>query len=57
MRHRPPVDRDGGNGDRRLRDQLRFDMRDVARYQAVTVPVGMNDHVNEIRIVEGIGAL
>ena len=49
---------DGRHGDRRLPGQLRLDGRagGIALGQAVAVAVGVDDHVDEIGIVEGRGS-
>src|SRR5216683_439076 len=49
---------DGGDGDRRLGGQLSFDWLQgrVAGGVAVAVAVGLDDHVDEVGIVEGGGA-
>src|SRR5689334_4197787 len=42
------------DGDLRLRGELRLDVRErrIARHIAVAHPIGVDHHVNEIRIVE-----
>ena len=54
---RVPVDGDGRNRDGRLRRERHFNLI-VARIagagrESVTMPIGMNDHIDEVGIVEG----
>ena len=56
--HRLALQRDGRHGDLRLGGELRLDLgkRRIARHIGVTHPVGVNHHVDEIRVVERVRA-